>query len=123
MRDLNSAVLKLARDVRSGKLSPEQTKSEIKKLEAEFGDWDMPVALPDQSSMSPAEYLAKLTSMIEAGVFSKEALVQMATIVSDGSNGETSAFKKYKMPIIIGSVVLIVAVVLIIILTGGANTK
>ena len=52
MSELNSSVLKLSRNICSGKCGIEKTKAVIKDLEAKYGDWDMPVELPDGSNMS-----------------------------------------------------------------------
>ena len=78
MRDLNSSVLRLAREICAGRCSPDKTRTIISNLEEQYGDWDMPVELPDKGSMSQQEYLKVLTDTVKAGVFSKNALIEMS---------------------------------------------
>ena len=74
MSELNSSVLKLSRNICSGKCGIERTITVIKDLEAKYGDWDMPVELPDGANMSKEQYLKALANITNSGVFSKEAL-------------------------------------------------
>ena len=79
MGELNSSVLKLARNICSGKCGVEKTDLVIKQLEEKYGDWDMPVELPDGSGMSSEQYLKTLADTINSGVFSKEKFPNVGT--------------------------------------------
>lgn len=121
MSDVNSSILKLARDICAGRSNVKRTTITIQRLEAKYGDWDMPVMLPDGSNMTPEQYLDSLASTVNSGVFSKEALLRMAELSeSMGKNrGHIRFIKPLLICIIIGF--LLIMGVLVIILVGGAK--
>ena len=121
MSELNSSVLKLARNICAGKYDVEKTRVAIKQLEEKYGDWDMPVELPDGSGMSSEQYLKTLADTINSGVFSKEALLRMASL-SEKIYANKKGFK-YTKQLIIGGIIIFVIIigVVIIVSIGGAK--
>ncbi len=121
MSDLNDRVLKLSRNICSGKYGIIKTSDVIKELDDKFGDWDMPVELPDGKGMSQEQYLKVLADTINSGVFSKEALIKMAEL-SEGIYKDNSKPKNITKLIIGGIVILIVVIgVIVIVSIGGAK--
>ena len=118
MSDLNSDVLKLTRRIYAGKCNVNATKACISSLEAKYGAWDMPVDLPNKQSMSDKEYLDTLDDIINAGVFSKEALLEMAK-TAENVYGDKGIDKKYIVVAI--AVVVCLIVTIIIALSGGKD--
>ena len=122
MSELNSSVLKLSRNICSGKCGIEKTKAVIKELEAKYGDWDMPVELPDDSGMSKEQYLKALADTINSGVFSKEALLKMAALSEEIYLGKGKF--RYTKQLVIGGVVvcvIVIGIVIIVSIVGGAK--
>ena len=117
MSDLNSSILKLARNIRAGKIGVEKTKEIINQLEAKYGDWDMPVELPEGSGMSSEQYLDTLADTINCGAFSKEALIRMATL-SETLYSNKRSFR-YLKPLVV--VLLIVLVIVIVVVAIGGT--
>lgn len=121
MSELNSSVLKLSRNICSGKCGIEKTKAVIKALEAKYGDWDMPVELPDGSNISKEQYLKVLADTINSGVFSKEALLKMAAL-SEEIYSRKENFRYTKQLVIGGIVVFVIVIGIVIIVSiGGAK--
>ena len=120
MDELNSSVLKLAREIRTGKVGIEKANKVISELENKYGCWDMPVELPDESSLSPEQYLKALSDTINAGVFSKEALIKMATLCEKEYERRKAIFRATGI-IGISIFVIIVLVVIVIMINGGAK--
>lgn len=120
MSELNSSVLKLSRNICSGKCGVEKTEAVIKDLEAKFGDWDMPVELPDGNNMSTEQYLKTLADTINSGVFSKEALRKMA-LLSEEIYSNKGRFCGKKILVIGGLVgfVIIIGIVIIVTIRGA----
>ena len=119
MDGLNSSVLKLAREIRSGKVGVAKTKRIISEFENKYGYWDMPVELPDESSLPPDQYLKALSDTINSGVFSKEALIKMAVLCEKDYERRKSIITKTS---IIGISILVIAFVFIVIMIhGGAK--
>lgn len=120
MSELNSSVLKLSRDICSGKCGVDKTETVIKDLEAKFGDWDMPVELPNGSNMSKEQYLKSLADTINSGVFSKEALRKMA-LLSEEIYSSKSRFSGKKLLVIGGLVgfVIVIGIVIIVTIRGA----
>ncbi len=78
MSDLYSSLATLANRIEKGKCSVSSVRKKIEQLENKYGDWDMPVALPDKQGVSNNDYVKTLSDMIHSGVYSKEALYEMA---------------------------------------------
>lgn len=121
MSELNSSVLKLSRNICSGKCGVEKTKDVIKDLDSKYGDWDMPVELPDGSNMSNEQYLKALADTINSGVFSKEALLKMAAL-SEQIYSNKGKFR-YTKQLVIGGVVVFVIVIGIVIIVSMGGAK
>ena len=121
MNELNNSVLKLSRNICSGKCGIEKTKEVIRILESKYGDWDMPVELPNGSNMSKEQYLNTLANIINSGVFSKEALLRMAALSEQIylTEGKTS----YTKQMVIGCVVVFVIVIGIVTFVSQGATK
>lgn len=119
MSDLNSSILKLSRSICSGKCGVDKTKAVIKELELKYGDWDMPVELPDGSGMSKDQYLEALANTINSGVFSKEALLKMAALSEQIYAGQKK--HKYSVQLIIGGVVVLIVIGIVIIISLGGK--
>ncbi len=121
MSELNSSVLRLARNICSGKCGIDRTNETIKELEGKYGDWDMPVELPDGLNMSPEQYLKSLSDIINSGVFSKEALIKMAE-VSERIYSDKSK-PKFSKQLLIGGVIILVIIIGIVVIVsiGGAK--
>ena len=121
MSELNSMVLKLSRNICSGKCGVIKTSEAIKELDRKFGDWDMPVELPDGKDMSQEQYLRTLADTVNSGVFSKEALIKMAEL-SERVYKDNSKSKSITKLIIGGMVVLVIVIgVIVIVSIGGAK--
>lgn len=121
MNDINSMVLKLSRNICAGKCGVSKTSAAIKELDEKFGDWDMPVELPDCKEVSQEQQLKKLSDTINSGVFSKEALIKMAEL-SEIIYKDKSKPKQISKLIIGGVVILIIIIgVVVIISIGGAK--
>lgn len=114
MSELNSSVLKLSRNICSGKCGVEKTETVIKDLEAKFGDWDMPVELPNGSNMSKEQYLKILADTVNSGVFSKDALRKMA-LLSEEIYSRKNGFSGKKLLVIGGIVGLVIVIGIVII--------
>ena len=121
MSELNSSVLKLSRNICSGKCGVEKTKAVIIDLEAKYGDWDMPVELPDGSNLSKEQYLKALSDTINSGVFSKEALLKMAALSEQIYSGKGKF--RYTKHLVIGGVIVCVIIIGIVVVMsiGGAK--
>ncbi len=121
MSELNSMVLKISRNICSGKYGVIKTAAAIKELDEKFGDWDMPVELPDGKGMSQEQYLKTLADTINSGVFSKEALIKMAEL-SESVYRDINKPKSITRLIIGGIVVLVIVIgVIVIVSIGGAK--
>ena len=112
--------MKLSRNICSGKCGVEKTEAVIKDLEAKFGDWDMPVELPDGSNMTKEQHLKALSDTINSGVFSKDALRTMA-LLSEEIYSSKSRFSGKKLLVIGGVVgfVIVVGIVIIVTIRGA----
>ena len=121
MSELNSQVLKLARNICAGKCGVDRTNAIIRELEVKYGDWDMPVELPDGTKMSPEQYLKSLSDTINSGVFSKEALVKMAE-VSESIHTDRNKHRVSKQLLIGGVIILVIIIgIVVIVCIGGAK--
>jgi len=120
MGDLNADVLKLARNICAGRCGLRRAEEAIRSLEEKYGDWDMPVELPDGKNMSDEQYLKTLANTINSGVFSKEALLKMASL-SEKVNESNKSTDKTKLAI--GGIIIAAIVIGIIVIVSVGGRK
>ena len=121
MNELNSKVLRLSRNICSGKCGVNKTSAAIKMLDEKFGDWDMPVELPDGKGMSQEQYLKTLADTINSGVFSKEALIKMAELSESLYMNKSK--QKHITRLIIGGIVILIIIIGVIVIVYFRGAK